>query len=67
MKLDFLFVEVLWLPKQEQKSHTYHPPLPDDAHTVLNAWKAVRDLCEIILAHGPLFDCERTVIGRQDV
>ena len=25
------------------------------------------DLCEVVLAHGSLFDGERTVIGRHDV
>lgn len=52
---------------QEQKSHTYHPFLPDDAHTVLNARKPMRDLCEIILAHGFLFDGEWTMVRPHNI
>ncbi len=53
--------------RQKQRSYTYHSFLPDDAHAILNARKPVGNLCEIILAHGSLFDGERTVVRRHDV
>lgn len=52
---------------REQKSYTYHSFLPDDAHAILNAREPVGDLCEIVLAHGSLFDGEWTVVGRHDI
>lgn len=52
---------------QEQRSYTYHSFLPDDAHTILNPRKPVGDLCKIILAHGPLFDGEWTVVRPQNI
>lgn len=53
--------------RQEQKSSTHHSFLPDDAHAILNAWKPVGDLREVILAHGPLLDGECTVVGPHNV
>lgn len=53
--------------RQEQKSYTYHSFLPDDAHAILNARNPMRDLCEIILAHGFLFNGERTVVGPHNI
>lgn len=51
----------------EQKSYTYHSFLPNDAHAILNAREPMRDLREIILAHGFLFDGEWAVVRRHDI
>lgn len=51
----------------ENKTNAYHSFLPDHAHAVLNTRKAVRNLCEIVLAHSFLFDGERTVVWRHNV
>lgn len=66
-KTDDLSVLSLMAARQEQKSYTYHSFLPDDAHAILNTRKPVGDLCEIILAHGSLFDGEWTVVGPHNI
>lgn len=42
--------------------HTYHSPLPNYTHPVLNASHPVRDLCEILLAQSSLLGTKWTVL-----
>lgn len=41
---------------------TYHSPLPDDAHPVLDSSHTVRDLCEVLFPQSSLLDSEWTVL-----
>lgn len=42
--------------------YTYHSPLPDDAHPVLDSSHSMRDLCEVLFAQSSLLDAEWTVL-----
>lgn len=45
---------------------TYHPPLPDNTHPVLDSGHSVRDLCEVLFAQSSLLDAEGTMLRRHD-
>lgn len=46
--------------------HTYHSPLPDDTHPVLDTGHSMRDLCEVLLAQSSLLGAEWTVLRRHN-
>lgn len=41
---------------------TYHSPLPNDTHPVLNSSHSMRDLCEVLLTQSSLLDAKWTVL-----
>lgn len=42
--------------------YTYHSPLPDDTHPILDSSHSVRDLCEVLFAQSSLLGAKWTVL-----